>query len=273
MSICGSRNAEEEETNPINKEPIKVIDVHAPSNQTINSNASHPSIIKRTKKNKTRIPKNVMFKDEEEIIYPNKEREKSIMRFEEMSDEKIDKNLLSDDEKSDEKDDNFHNYKKNMEEEKEIQNHEKLDKKIEIINTDIPKNLKETDISGNKSKESELIKYELKIDNKNKSLKEEKDDNIQNDCNKVNNKENRIEEMMREEKVKNDEDENNEISNKIRDKENEKNIINQENKDKEVEKKQEIKEENVEKEFINNDNQKEEIIPKEEDINESRKSI
>ena len=273
MSICGSKNFEEENPNPINKEPIKVIDVHAPSNQTINSNASHPSIIKRTKKNKTRIPKNVMFKDEEEIIYPNKEREKSMIRFEEMSDERIEKNILSDEEKSEDKDDNFHDYKKNIEKEEEIQNQEKVDKNVEIINTDIHKNLQETGLSENKSKESELIKDELIIDNKNNSLKKEKNDNIQNSDNQINNNENKIVEMTKEEKVKNDEEENSEINEKINinDKGDEKIRIKEENKDKEEEKKPQIKEEEKEKEkFINNGNQKEVIISKEEDINENK---
>ena len=279
MSICGSRNAEEEEPNPIYKEPIKVIDVHAPSNQTINSNTSHPSIIKRTKKNKTRIPKNVMFKDEEEIIYPDKEREKSMMRFEEMSDEKIDINALSDEEKSEEKYDNFHENNKNMEKEEEILNQEKVDKKLEIISTDIPQNLQKAALSENKSKESEMKKDELIIDNKNNYLKEEKDtNNIQHNYNEINNNENNIVEVVKEEKVKNVEEGNNEIIKKIKDKEDEKNE--EENKDKEEEKKKEIKEEHVEKEeekdkeeFINNGIQKEVIIPKEEDINENEINI
>ena len=276
MSICGSRNAEEGEPNLTNKEPIKVIDVHAPSNQTINSNASHPSIIKRTKKNKTRIPKNVMFKEEEEIIYPNQEREKSMIRFEEMSDEKIEKNILSDEEKED----NFHDYKKNMEKEEEIQNQEKVDKKVEIINTDFPKILQETNISENKSKESQLIKDELIIDNKNNSLEKEKDAIIQNNDNKINYNANKTVEMVKEEKVKKDEEESNEIYEKNKDKEDEKNEIREENKDKEEEKKQEIKEEHFKKEeekdkeeLIKNDNQKEVIITKEKNINENKISL
>jgi hypothetical protein len=277
MSICGSKNIGEEEPNPIYKEPIKVIDVHAPSNQTINSNASHPSIIKRTKKNKTRIPKNVMFKDEEEIIYPNKERENSMMRFEEISDEKIENNILSDEEKRDE---NFNDNKKNMEKEEDILNQEKMDLKVEIISTDIPKNLQEISISKNKTKESELIKDELIIDNKNNSLKEEKDANIQNNYNEINNNKNNTLEMAKEEKIKIDEDKNYKINEKIKNEEDEKNEIKEENKEKEEEKKQEIKEEHVakkeekdKKEFIINGNQKEVIIQKEEDINENKISI
>lgn len=250
MSICGSRNHEEEEPNPINKEPIKEIDVRAPSNQTINSNASHPSIIKRTKKNKTRIPKNVMFKDEEEIIYPNKGRGSSILRFEEMSDEKIEKNVLSDEDKSEEKDDNFHDCKKDIEKEEDKQNQEKVDKKVEIINTDIPQNIKEINLPENKSKVFELNKDEL-IDNKNNIIKEEKETNMKNDYNKINNKDNN--ETKKEKKVKSDELENNEINEKNKEKEDEKKEIKEEIKDKE----EGIKEEHIEKE--------DEIIEKEED--------
>ena len=80
-----------------------------------------------------------------------------MVRFEDITNEKIDKNLLADKDKRKEKDNNFHNYKK-MENGEEIQNKEKLDKKVKIINIDIPQNKPEIEISENKLKKLELIR-------------------------------------------------------------------------------------------------------------------
>ena len=224
MSICRNRNPDLEE-----EEPVKQVNVRAPSNMTTGSNASHPSIMRRTKKNKTRIPKNVMFNlEEEEILYPNKGKEKTLIHFEQFSDDRID---------SDRFEDKINNSDLKDEDEKENQKEKKVEQKVEIINTDIPVDSSKKEEKENESKTSELLQD--KIIDKKDSLTEEKIDNVEE---KKEEEENII-------KI----NDNNDDSNK--DDQREENNINNDNN-----KGNEVKEENVEKEVeeIKNDKNEEE---------------
>ena len=224
MSICRNRNPDLEE-----EEPVKQVNVRAPSNMTTGSNASHPSIMRRTKKNKTRIPKNVMFNlEEEEILYPNKGKEKTLIHFEQFSDDRID---------SDRFEDKINNSDLKDEDEKENQKEKKVEQKVEIINTDIPVDSSKKEEKENESKTSELLQD--KIIDKKDSLTEKKIDNV--------------EEKKEEEKNIIKINDNNDDSNK--DDQREENNINNDNN-----KRNEVKEENVEKEAeeIKNDKNEEE---------------
>ena len=267
MSICRNRNPDLEE-----EEPVKQVNVRAPSNMTTGSNASHPSIMRRTKKNKTRIPKNVMFNlEEEEILYPNKGKEKTLIHFEQFSDDRID---------SDRFEDKINNSDLKDEDEKENQKEKKVEQKVEIINTDIPVDSSKKEEKENESKTSELLQD--KIIDKKDSLTEEKIDNVEekkeeeeniikiNDNNDDNNKDgqreenninndNNMEKEVKEEKV---EKETEEIKNDKNEEEKvEENIV----EEKEKEEKNEIIEEHVEKKEENNLN--EEHVEKEQEDN------
>ena len=270
MSICHNNNQDEDDNYNnvvIPKEPIKQINVQSSS---INSTASHHSIMKRTKKNKTRIPKTVVFKDEEEILYPNKEREKIIVKFDQLTDEKIDRQHNNNDDKNKEKDINTNQILDNKEDQKDENN----EKKIEIINTDLPINESKAnneekgkisfETLANKlvDKKIESLKKELnekeKIEeNDNKDNNEEKNKNKEEENN--NNKEN--ENVVKEEHIEKEENDN---KDKIE--------IIEENKDKPEEKNEEKEERKVEEEHIEkedeNINEK-----KDEEIKEEKKYI
>ena len=270
MSICHNNNQDEDDNYNnvvIPKEPIKQINVQSSS---INSTASHHSIMKRTKKNKTRIPKTVVFKDEEEILYPNKEREKIIVKFDQLTDEKIDRQHNNNDDKNKEKDINTNQILDNKEDQKD----ENKEKQIEIINTDLPINESKAnneekgkisfETLANKlvDKKIESLKKELnekeKIEeNDNKDNNEEKNKNKEEENN--NNKEN--ENVVKEEHIEKEENDN---KDKIE--------IIEENKDKPEEKNEEKEERKVEEEHIEkedeNINEK-----KDEEIKEEKKYI
>jgi len=271
MSICHNNNQDEDDNYNnvvIPKEPIKQINVQSSS---INSTASHHSIMKRTKKNKTRIPKTVVFKDEEEILYPNKEREKIIVKFDQLTDEKIDRQHNNNDDKNKEKDINTNQILDNKEDQKD----ENKEKQIEIINTDLPINESkanneekgkisyETLADKLVDKKIESLKKELnekeKIEeNDNKDNDEEKNKNKEEEKNN-NNKEN--ENVVKEEHIEKEENDN---KDKIE--------IIEENKDKPEEKNEEKEERKVEEEHIEkedeNINEK-----KDEEIKEEKKYI
>ena len=141
MSAC-NRNPEDNLNNSIDKEPIKEIDVYPSSNQINNSNPSHPNIMPRTKKNKTRIPKDVIFKDEEEEeIIPYKEKEKQELNLEQLLDENISK--------IDNNGENSDPFEFNIDKDDEEKD---KNKKVEIINTDIPLKRQENNIISNEPK-------------------------------------------------------------------------------------------------------------------------
>ena len=270
MSICHNNNQDEDDNynNVVDHNyPIKQINVQSSS---INSTTSHHSIMKRTKKNKTRIPKTVVFKDEEEILYPNKEREKIIVKFDKLTDEKIDRQHNNNDDKNKEKDINTNQILDNKEDQKD----ENKEKQIEIINTDLPINESkanneekgkisfETLADKLVDKKIESLKKELnekeKIEeNDNKDNNEEKNKNKEEENN--NNKEN--ENVVKEEHIEKEENDN---KDKIE--------IIEENKDKPEEKNEEKEERKVEEEHIEkedeNINEK-----KDEEIKEEKKYI
>ena len=187
MSICRNRNPDLEE------EPVKQVDVRAPSNVTTGSNASHPSIMRRTKKNKTRVTKNVMFNlEEEEIIYPNKGKEKTLIQFEQFSDDKIDIEKFED---------KINNSEPKYEDEKEDQREKEIDQKVEIINKylqDFPSKKEEkeneTELLQDKIVDRKHSLTEAKIDNVEEKKEEEETTIKINDNNDDNNKDGQIEE-------------------------------------------------------------------------------
>ena len=268
MSICHNNNQDEDDNYNnvvIPKEPIKQINVQSSS---INSTASHHSIMKRTKKNKTRIPKTVVFKDEEEILYPNKEREKIIVKFDQLTDEKIDRQHNNNDDKNKEKDINTNQILDN----KEGQKDENKEKQIEIINTDLPINESKANNEEKGKISFETLANKL-VDKKIESLKKElnEKEKIEENDNKDND----------EEKNKNKEEENNkENENEVKEEHIEKEEndnkdkieIIEENKDKPEEKNEEKEERKVEEEHIEkedeNINEK-----KDEEIKEEKKYI
>ena len=268
MSICHNNNQDEDDNYNnvvIPKEPIKQINVQSSS---INSTASHHSIMKRTKKNKTRIPKTVVFKDEEEILYPNKEREKIIVKFDQLTDEKIDRQHNNNDDKNKEKDINTNHILDNKEDQKD----ENKEKQIEIINTDLPINESKANNEEKGKISFETLANKL-VDKKIESLKKElnEKEKIEENDNKDND----------EEKNKNKEEENNkENENEVKEEHIEKEEndnkdkieIIEENKDKPEEKNEEKEERKVEEEHIEkedeNINEK-----KDEEIKEEKKYI
>ena len=254
MSAC-NRNPEDNFNNSRDREPIKEINVNSSSIQTNNSNASHPSIIRRTKKNKTRMPKDAIFKDEEEDILPNKDKEKKLSNFEQLLNEKINKN-----DNNDEKSDPLEFSVDKDDEEKD------KNKKVEIINTDTPLNRQEKNISLNEPKTSEILndinikdEIEKNEENNNKEeLKEEKN-NDNNDIDKINNEEEKKENKNEEKEVN---EENLEKEEKEENKVKEENEVKKENLEK---KGNEVKEENLEKK---ENEVKEEHLEKEEEVKE-----
>ena len=271
MSLCRNRNPyDEDPINVSNNLPKKGIE----DIKTNPINLAQGSL-RRTKKNKTRMPKDFVFTEEEEQIldkFRQKEKESNSLNF----------HGDSDDEKlKDEKNANAQN-----EEEKEK---EKLE---EIINTDMPKkdeNDNKID-NDNKDEENEEKKEEIKninneeneeeeqknekeneiIDDKNE-IKEEHVEKQENENNKEEKKENENkdeekEEERQEEKEKEKEEE------EIKEKENNIEEIQQEN-EKEIDKKNEIKEEHIEKEeekneFMDKNQEEEENKEREEEKNE-----
>ena len=270
MSLCRNRNPyDEDPINGSNNLPKKGVE----DIRTNPINLAQGSL-RRTKKNKTRMPKDFVFTEEEEQIldkFRQKEKESNSLNF----------HGDSDDEKlKDEKNANAQN-----EEEKEK---EKLE---EIINTDMPKkdeNDNKID-NDNKDEENEEKKEEIKninneeneedqknekedeiIDDKNE-IKEEHVEKQENENNKEEKKENENkdeekEEERQEEKEKEKEEE------EIKEKENNIEEIQQEN-EKEIDKKNEIKEEHIEKEeekneFMDKNQEEEENKEREEEKNE-----
>ena len=270
MSLCRNRNPyDEDPINGSNNLPKKGVE----DIRTNPINLAQGSL-RRTKKNKTRMPKDFVFTEEEEQIldkFRQKEKESNSLNF----------HGDSDDEKlKDEKNANAQN-----EEEKEK---EKLE---EIINTDMPKkdeNDNKID-NDNKDEENEEKKEEIKninneeneeeqknekedeiIDDKNE-IKEERVEKQENENNKEEKKENENkdeekEEERQEEKEKEKEEE------EIKEKENNIEEIQQEN-EKEIDKKNEIKEEHIEKEeekneFMDKNQEEEENKEREEEKNE-----
>jgi len=238
MSLCRNRNPDFEE-----EEPVKQINVRAPSNMTTGSNASHPSIMRRTKKNKTRIPKNVMFNlEEEEILYPNKGKERTLIHFEQFSDDRIDKQ--NEDEKFEDK---INSSDLKDEDEKEDQKEKETEQKVEIINTDIPVDSSKKEEKEEESKETELLQD--KIIDKKDSLTKEKIDNVE-------------EKKEEEENIIKNNDNNDDNDNNNKDDEKEENNINNNNNNSMG---NEVKEENVEKEVEEIKNDKNEEEEKKED--------
>ena len=270
MSLCRNRNPyDEDPINGSNNLPKKGVE----DIRTNPINLAQGSL-RRTKKNKTRMPKDFVFTEEEEQIldkFRQKEKESNSLNF----------HGDSDDEKlKDEKNANAQN-----EEEKEK---EKIE---EIINTDMPKkdeNDNKID-NDNKDEENEEKKEEIKninneeneedqknekedeiIDDKNE-IKEEHVEKQENENNKEEKKENENkdeekEEERQEEKEKEKEEE------EIKEKENNIEEIQQEN-EKEIDKKNEIKEEHIEKEeekneFMDKNQEEEENKEREEEKNE-----
>ena len=128
VSKCRNRNS--------NEEDIK-INPEYPKSDISGVNLSYGSI-RRTKKNKTRMPKDIQFNEEEEKILNQYRRNNSILCFDQHSDTEDKKN--------------------NNNEEKE------KEKIIEIINTDLPNKEEIKDDDDNKD-ENDKIKDKLEIDN------------------------------------------------------------------------------------------------------------
>ena len=262
MSLCRNRNPyDEDPINVSNNLPKKGIE----DIKTNPINLAQGSL-RRTKKNKTRMPKDFVFTEEEEQIldkFRQKEKESNSLNF----------HGDSDDEKlKDEKNANAQN-----EEEKEK---EKLE---EIINTDMPKkdeNDNKID-NDNKDEENEEKKEEIKNTNNEENEEEqknEKEDEIIDDKNEI--KEEHVEKQENENKDEEKEEERQEEKEKekeeeeIKEKENNIEEIQQENEKKEeIDKKNEIKEEHIEKEeekneFMDKNQEEEENKEREEEKNE-----
>ena len=271
MSLCRNRNPyDEDPINVSNNLPKKGIE----DIKTNPINLAQGSL-RRTKKNKTRMPKDFVFTEEEEQIldkFRQKEKESNSLNF----------HGDSDDEKlKDEKNANVQN-----EEEKEK---EKIE---EIINTDMPKkdeNENRID-NDNKEEKNEEKKEEIKNinneENEEEEQKNEKENEIIDDKNEIkeehvekqeneNNKEEKKEnENKDEEKEEEREEEKEKEEEEIKEKENNIIQIQQENdKKEEIDKEKEIKEEHIEKEeekneFIDKNQEEEENKEIEEEKNE-----
>ena len=256
MSICRNRNPNEDETKNNSDYPKSNISVASLAQGSL----------RRTKKNKTRMPKDIVFNEEEEKILDQYRKKNSILGFDEHSDD----------------DDNN----------KTTENQNKKEKIVEIINTDLPikeetKNDNIKDENKNQKEEKEIKNInneenkEININNDEdvKMEKDEKisDDNVEKDIKEehVEKEENEIKENIEQKEIlnekENNKDEKNE-KNKVEDLKIEEEHIEKEEKiqsnkeenymeNKEEEKKDE--KENIEEEKVNDEKKEEESIKKE----------
>ena len=258
MSLCHNRNPDLEETN---KNPNII-----PENEIININKdsqghlSHGSM-RRTKKNKTRMPKEIVF-DDDEILSSQYKRGDSSLEFEHAKKNNIkEKNIINFDDNEEIKE----NHNEKEEENNLVENgqEEDVEMKVEIkdgediVIPDSEKSEEEMNLTENKdvllrnrNNENEEKKEEPKEINNNevdiKDDEEKKEEPIEGNNNGVDIKENEEkkdeEKEMQEEEGKKEE-ENKQEKEKNEEKEEEENHEEKEVKDENNEKKEEPKEE------------------------------
>ena len=140
MSLCRNRNLDFEDNINDNQYPRKNIEDIRTNPMDLSKGS-----IRRTKKNKTRMPKEFVFNEEDEKILKEIKQKESVLDFEDSDDEKKGKKK----------------YKR--ESDKKI--------KVEIINTDMPKK-EEKENDENKIEHYEEKKEELININKEENNKE-----------------------------------------------------------------------------------------------------
>ena len=252
MSLCRNRNPDFEDIDDNDKTPKKDI-----NDIKTNPVSLAQGSLRRTKKNKTRMPKDFVFNEEEEEILNQLRKKDSVLDFEDS-------------------DDNNDKKGKNHSKNKEKKEKETKFDKVEIINTDMP-NLKEQNKNEdgnliNEDKKEELRNINKDENNNNDNEEEQKNKNEQklfvNAINKEINKEDNIDKEEKvEEKEEVKEEEKVEVKEEVKDeekeevKEEEKEEVKEEEKEEEKEEVNEnnkVDEEKVEKENIE-DNEKRDI--------------
>ena len=238
MSLCRNRNPYDDES------------FNNPDKINLNDNQSNKlsaGSLRRTKKNKTRMPKDFVFNEEEELKLSQLKKKNSLLD-------------LTDSEEDKEKDINI-----NSENSIEKDGEKDKDKIVEIINTDLPnKDIKNEEMKNEENKNEE--EKEKENESEKKEEKNEEDIKIEdmenNKENIINNSEDKniddkdITNGIKEEHI--EKEENKKEENKKEENKKEENIINEEEK----------KENKVEKEI---DNKKENIEEKNDDIENKEK--
>ena len=244
MSLCRNRNPDFEDIDDNDKTPKKDI-----NDIKTNPVSLAQGSLRRTKKNKTRMPKDFVFNEEEEEILNQLRKKDSVLDFEDS-------------------DDNNDKKGKNHSKNKEKKEKETKFDKVEIINTDMPnskeQNKNEDGNLINEDKKEELRNINKDENNNNDNEEEQKNKNEQklfvNAINKEINKEIKKEDNIdKEEKVEEKEEVKEEEKVEVKEevKEEEKEEVKEEEKE-EVNENNKVDEEKVEKENIE-DNEKRDI--------------
>ena len=228
MSLCRNRNPYDDES------------FNNPDKINLNDNQSNKlsaGSLRRTKKNKTRMPKDFVFNEEEELKLSQLKKKNSLLD-------------LTDSEEDKEKDINI-----NSENSIEKDGEKDKDKIVEIINTDLPnKDIKNEEMKNEENKNEE----EKEKENESEKKEEKNEEDI-----KIKDMENNKENIINNSEDKNIDDK--DITNGIK----EEHIEKEENKKEEnIINEEEKKENKVEKEI---DNKKENIEEKNDDIENKEK--
>ena len=228
MSLCRNRNPYDDES------------FNNPDKINLNDNQSNKlsaGSLRRTKKNKTRMPKDFVFNEEEELKLSQLKKKNSLLD-------------LTDSEEDKEKDINI-----NSENSIEKDGEKDKDKIVEIINTDLPnKDIKNEEMKNEENKNEE----EKEKENESEKKEEKNEEDI-----KIEDMENNKENIINNSENKNIDDK--DITNGIK----EEHIEKEENKKEEnIINEEEKKENKVEKEI---DNKKENIEEKNKDIENKEK--
>ena len=228
MSLCRNRNPYDDES------------FNNPDKINLNDNQSNKlsaGSLRRTKKNKTRMPKDFVFNEEEELKLSQLKKKNSLLD-------------LTDSEEDKEKDINI-----NSENSIEKDGEKDKDKIVEIINTDLPnKDIKNEEMKNEENKNEE----EKEKENESEKKEEKNEEDI-----KIEDMENNKENIINNSENKNIDDK--DITNGIK----EEHIEKEENKKEEnIINEEEKKENKVEKEI---DNKKENIEEKNDDIENKEK--
>ena len=253
MSLCRNRNPYDDES------------FNNPDKINLNDNQSNKlsaGSLRRTKKNKTRMPKDFVFNEEEELKLSQLKKKNSLLD-------------LTDSEEDKEKDINI-----NSENSIEKDGEKDKDKIVEIINTDLPnKDIKNEEMKNEKNKNEEEKEKEKENESEKKEEKNEEDikiEDMENNKEKIiNNSEDKniddkdITNGIKEEHIEKEE-------NKKEENKKEENIINEEEKkENKVEKEIDNKKENIEEknDDIENKEKKEEKEIKEEHVEKDEENI
>ena len=246
MSLCRNRNPYDDES------------FNNPDKINLNDNQSNKlsaGSLRRTKKNKTRMPKDFVFNEEEELKLSQLKKKNSLLD-------------LTDSEEDKEKDINI-----NSENSIEKDGEKDKDKIVEIINTDLPnKDIKNEEMKNEENKNEE----EKEKENESEKKEEKNEEDI-----KIEDMENNKENIINNSENKNIDDK--DITNGIKEEHIEKeenkkeeNIINEEEKkENKVEKEIDNKKENIEEKNDDNENKekKEEKEIKEEHVEKDEENI